>query len=116
MAAILDDEGVAGIAAHIRQRLRQNRGLGHGVGIGDQGRQGTLTVGSSKSAFYCERLPSTTVDGSSAASAKLPSVARSAPMPRRLRALVKWISGCAAAWAANSAAVRSATDASSPAP
>src|SRR6266851_3294958 len=108
MAAIFDDEGVAGIAAHIGQRLRQDRGLDRGVGIRDQGRQGKLTVRLIKVAFYCDRPRSTMVDRASAASAKPPRVARNAAMPRRLKALVRWISGCAAAWAANSAAVRSA--------
>ena len=37
MAAIFDDQGLAGIAAHIGQRLRQDRGLDDRVRVGLRG-------------------------------------------------------------------------------
>ena len=39
VAAIFDDEGPAGVAAHIGKGLRQNGGFDHGIGVRDHRRQ-----------------------------------------------------------------------------
>ena len=109
MPAILDDEGVPGIAPHIGQRLGQNRGLDHRVRVlrCDGGRR--MCGGAhGQGELYRDRPPAATAEGAEPGSAKLPSVARRVAMPVRSVALVTWISGCAAACVASSAATSSA--------
>src|SRR5208282_4919718 len=113
VAAVLEARRAPGISAHIRQRLCQDRRLGHGIGVRDRGRQREVRACAHRGAYSIAVAPA---PPRSAESAKLPSDARKAAMPRRSNALVRWISGCAAGWVASSAAVRSATSASSPDP